>query len=400
MPQFFVTCAKNLESLLKDEIAHIALQGQLPAKLKETVAGVYVEGPMELGYRLCLWSRLSNHVLLTLSQFEVNNPEMLYQEIQKIPWIRHLSPEGTLWIDVSGSHARFHHPHFVAQKIKDAIVDQIRTPEGKRPSIQEHRPDIVLNLHMDKGILTLSLNLSGESLHKRGYRLEGGKAPLKETLAAALLMRAGWLQYLQTPQAHHVFLDPMCGSGTLILEAALMAFDIAPGLGRSYFGFIAWPLHEPLLWKKLLEEAQHRKNQGLESCRRSIHFFGSDIHPQALSKSLENLERARLNDRVSLYPQDCKELQIPQFEDFNEVGFILCNPPYGERMDAQEVDGLKGLFHQFGLALKKRFLGWHLGILSAAPKECSQALKIRSKKQYAFFNGALPCQLFLYEVSE
>ena len=398
MPSFFVTCAKNLETLLKDEISHIALEGKIQAQLKETVAGVSVEGPLALGYRICLWSRLANHVFLPLLTFEAKNPEELYGNVQTIHWKDHLSVEGTLWIDVTGSHARFNHPHFVAQKIKDAIVDQLRTPDGKRPSIQENRPDLVLNMHMDKGLCTLSVSLSGESLHKRGYRLEGGKAPLKETLAAALLLRAGWVNFLHSDQKNHVFLDPMCGTGTLIIEAALMAFDIAPGLGRSYFGFLNWPRHEKASWEKLLKEASDRKLNGL--AKKDLYFFGSDIHPHAISKSLENIERAKLSDRISVYFQDCGELSLPQSEKFTEPGFIICNPPYGERMDSEEVDGLRGLFQKFGLALKKNFLGWKLGIFSGAPKECSQAIKIRSKKQYAFFNGTLPCQLFLYEVSE
>lgn len=398
MPQFFVTCAKNLETLLKDEITQIADEGKLQAQIKETVAGVYVDGPMEMGYRMCLWSRVANHVFLPLSKFEVTNPEDLYTEVQRVFWKDHLNADGTLWIDVTGSHARFNHPHFVAQKIKDAIVDQLRTPEGIRPSIQEDRPDIMLNLHMDKGLCTLSLSLSGESLHRRGYRLEAGKAPLKETLAAAILMRAGWTKYLETPQKNHVFLDPMCGTGTLLIEAALMAFDIAPGLGRHYFGFSKWLNYQKPLWEKLISEASIRKFRGLN--QENIYFFGSDIHPHSIPKSLENIQRAKLGERISVYFQDCGELSLPGAERFTEPGFIVCNPPYGERMDSVEIDGLKGLFKKFGEALKKNFLGWHLGIFSGALKECSQALKIRSKKQYAFFNGTLPCQLFVYEVSE
>jgi 23S rRNA (guanine2445-N2)-methyltransferase / 23S rRNA (guanine2069-N7)-methyltransferase len=398
MPSFFVTCAKNLESLLKAEIELIAGEGKLQATLKETVAGVHVTGPLALGYRLCLWSRLANQVFLPLTQFEATNPEDLYREVKRIEWSTHLSPEGTLWIDVTGSHARFNHPHFVAQKIKDAIVDQLRTPDGKRPTIQETRPDIVVNLHMDKGLCTLSLSLSGESLHKRGYRLEGGKAPLKETLAAAILMRAGWLTYLQSPEPHHVFLDPMCGTGTLLIEAALMAFDIAPGLGRHYFGFLRWLPHDKRLWDELLAEAAARKNKGLMNDH--VHFFGSDIHPHAIEKTLENSARAQLSDRFSILSQHCGDLKRPSVSPLPSRGFIVCNPPYGERMDSEEIEGLKGLFKKFGEALKRECLGWQLGVFFGGPKETLQAMKLRSKKQYSLFNGTLPCQLFMYDVSE
>jgi 23S rRNA (guanine2445-N2)-methyltransferase / 23S rRNA (guanine2069-N7)-methyltransferase len=407
MALFFVTCARNIESLLREEL--IAL-GCL--SVKETIAGNYFEGEIEQAYRVCLWSRLANHVLLQLSQFEAHNADELYRHVQRIEWSSHLDVEGTLSIEVTGSHPAFNNPLFAAQKIKDAIVDQFReTHGGKRPSVENFRPDILLNLHMDKGICSLSLNLSGESLHRRGYRLEGGKAPLKENLAAAILIRAGWPKYLAEKREHYFFVDPMCGSGTLLVEAALMAFDIAPGLQRGYFGFLGWQQHQPSMWNALKEEAQDRRTLGLA---RNIIFSGSDIHPHAISKSLENIDNAGLSGRIGVHMGDCTQLRLnrlfPSQVEITpgEKGFIICNPPYGERMNNtglnqevsnRDLDGLYELFTRFGAALKKDFLGWQLGIFSGAPKACVQGIKMRAQRNYSLFNGALPCTLYLYEVS-
>jgi 23S rRNA (guanine2445-N2)-methyltransferase / 23S rRNA (guanine2069-N7)-methyltransferase len=397
MPLFFATCAKNLEGLLREELLSF---GALAPK--ETVAGVYFEGPLELAYRTCLWSRLANHIFLQLSHFEANNADELYQKIQRnIYWPEHLSSEGTFSIEVTGHHPTLINPMFTAQKIKDAIVDQIRDKTGQRPSIQNTRPQVLINLHMEqkfqKNLCTLSLNLSGESLHRRGYRLEGGKAPLKETLAAAILLRAGWMKYLQEPREKYLLLDPLCGTGTFLVEAASMAFDIAPGLGRDYFGFLGWKQHPNQLWENLLLEAKARKAQGL--FKKNIKFIGSDIHFQAIAKSLENIAHTGLTQQISVHMADCADLKLPPGFENKDQGFIICNPPYGERMNTMDMEGLEFLFKNFGQALKKDFIGWQLAIFSGSPRECIQAIKMRAKKTYPFFNGTIPCQLYLYDVS-
>jgi 23S rRNA (guanine2445-N2)-methyltransferase / 23S rRNA (guanine2069-N7)-methyltransferase len=403
-----------MESLLREEL--IAL-GCL--SVKETIAGNYFEGDLEQAYRVCLWSRLANHVLLQLLQFEANNADELYRHTQRIQWTDHLDVDGTLSIEVTGNHPAFNNPLFAAQRIKDGIVDQFREAyAGKRPSVENFRPDILLNLHMDRGVFSLSLNLSGESLHRRGYRLEGGKAPLKETLAAAILLRAGWSKYLAEQRDAYIFLDPMCGSGTLLVEAALMAFDIAPGLQRGYFGFLGWQQHKPSVWANLKEEAQDRKTLGL--ARKNMILIGSDIHPHAISKSIENIDNVGLSGRISVHMGDCTALrlinlfpaksshQAQAFQYQGQKGFIICNPPYGERMNNtglnnevsnRDLDSLYALFKSFGEALKKEFIGWQLAIFSGAPKACVQGIKMRAQRNYSLFNGALPCTLYVYEVS-
>jgi 23S rRNA (guanine2445-N2)-methyltransferase / 23S rRNA (guanine2069-N7)-methyltransferase len=399
MPLFFASCAKNLEGLLREELMSF---GALSPK--ETVAGVYFEGNIALAYRVCLWSRLANHIFLQLSHFEANNADELYQKIQRnIRWSDHLASDGTFSIEVTGHHPTLINPLFTAQKIKDAIVDQIRDKTGKRPSIQNDRPQVLLHCHLDqkadKNLCTLSLNLSGESLHRRGYRLEGGKAPLKETLAAAILIRAGWLKYLAEPRENYLLLDPLCGTGTLLIEAASMALDIAPGLDRDYFGFFGWAQHiyHLPMWAELHEEAKTRKAEGL--LKKNIKFIGSDVHPQAISKSLENIVHTGLSEKISVQLGDCANLKMPEGHPSENPGFIICNPPYGERMNTLDMESLEFLFKNFGEALKKDFIGWQLAIFSGSPRECIQAIKMRAKKTYPLFNGTIPCQLYLYTVS-
>jgi len=416
---FFVTCAKNLEGLLREEILEI---GNNNVVLKETVAGVYVEGTLELAYRICLWSRLANQVLLKLVEFEVRDSQGLYREIQKIRWSEHLDLDRTFAVDITGEHNFMTHSLYTAQRIKDAIVDQFRKVTGDRPSIETSRPDVLLNLHMDGEFCTLSLSLSGESLHRRGYRLEGGKAPLKETLAAAILIRAGWPKYLK--QENPVLLDPMCGTGTLLIEAAFMAFDIAPGLDRTYFGFLGWKHHDGEIWRKLLKEAEDRQSKGLT--RKDVKILGSDIHPEAIAKSQENISKAGLASYISVKLGDCTELKYPEEltpplcptdqepvelslppgerrdQDTPQKNnrLIICNPPYGERMNPGDFESLDLLFKGFGDALKAHFMGWHMAVFSGAPKECTQHLRMRSHKSYPLYNGTLPCRVYLFEIEK
>ena len=226
---FFATAPKGISSLLLQELKDLGIE-----EVKESTAGVTFLGDLESAYRVCLWSRLANRVLMPLSQFPANSPEMLYDAVKEIPWDEHLAQDGTLAVDFNTANSRINHSHFGALKVKDAIVDLFREKYGERPSVDTKQPDIRLNVYLNRDFATLYLDLSGDSLHRRGYRLDGAAAPLKENLAAALLIRAGWPEIAATGGG---LLDPMCGSGTLPIEAALMASKSAPGLMRTYFGF-------------------------------------------------------------------------------------------------------------------------------------------------------------------
>ncbi|MFZ9036243.1 MAG: bifunctional 23S rRNA (guanine(2069)-N(7))-methyltransferase RlmK/23S rRNA (guanine(2445)-N(2))-methyltransferase RlmL [Francisellaceae bacterium] len=384
---FFAPCAKGLELLLKDEL--LAAGGE---NVSEKLAGVHFEGNLEVAYRACLWSRLANHVLLHLSSEAISSPEALYNAVYRIHWNQHFNENSRFKIDVTGSHLAFKNTQFAAQKAKDAIVDQFRDKYDKRPDIDLDNPDIVLNIHLGKQQSTIYLSLSGASLHRRGYRISQGKAPLKETLAAAILYRSGWPDYMKN-ESEAVFIDPMCGSGTLLIEAAMIACDIAPGLNHN-FGFEKWRGHAPELWQRLVDEAKTRKQQGLVNAKAKI--IGYDISPFACKHARENIEAAGLSDYIEVYEADAAMLT-------NEMevksGLIVTNPPYGERLYHEEHKALELLFRAFGKQLIKEFSGFEIGIFTAS-KESAQALGLRSYKHYNLYNGAIETRLYKFHVAD
>lgn len=385
---YFATTAKNIEVLLLEELNELGA-----ASAKSTHLGVYFTGPLEIGYKACLWSRLAHHVFLELKVFEAPTREALYQAVKAIHWDRHFTEMQTFRIDVSGKHPTLTHPHFIAQIAKDAIVDQFRTKTGKRPTIQPERPDIVLQLHVRDNRFVLYLDLSGESLHKRGIRTETGIAPLKETLAAALLIRSGWREILKQPDT--ILFDPMCGAGTLLLEGAMMAYDIAPGLLRSYFGFLGWRGHQPDLWKKLLQKAKLRQQQRLQEC--TIPILGFDTNVKTLMAAEQNFTRLTLAGQVQLEKQDAAQLNHPLLQ--KHTGLMISNPPYGKRLMSGSDNAIAALYSGLGESIKKYLPGWHLGLFTANP-QALKAIKMRPQKQYQFLNGTLECSLITFLVDE
>ena len=253
--EFFLTCPKGLEGLLVEEATALGLE-----EAREQSAAIRGYATLETAYRLCLWSRLANRVLLMLKRFPVENAEALYRGVLAVDWADHLEPSGTLAVEFSGRGAGIDNTHFGALKVKDAIVDKLRSLSGQRPSVDKLNPDVRIHLRLDRGEAILSLDLSGHSLHQRGYRLQQGAAPLKENLAAAILIRAGWPRIAAAGGA---LADPMCGVGTFLVEAGMMAADIAPNLKREHWGFSRWLGHVPAIWKKLHEEARARAEAGL-----------------------------------------------------------------------------------------------------------------------------------------
>ena len=278
-----------------------------------------------MGYRLCLWSRLANRVLLVLSRFAMNNADELYDGVQAVDWRDHLESSGSLAVEFSGNGSGIDNTHFGALKVKDAIVDRLRTAGGERPSIDKLNPDLRVHLRLDRGEAVLSLDLSGHSLHQRGYRLQQGAAPLKENLAAAVLIRAGWPRIAAEGGA---LADPMCGVGTFLVEAALMAADIAPNLRRERWGFSNWLGHVPAIWKKLHAEAEARAAAGLT--KPPLWIRGYEADPRLIQPGRNNVERAGLSDWVKIY-----QGELGSFEprpDQNQKGLVISNPPYGERL--------------------------------------------------------------------
>ncbi len=376
--KLFASTPKGMEQLLADEIKRYGGFHMKPVR-----AGVEFSGTLETAYRLCLWSRIANRVLLTLPSFEAKTPEALYEGIQKTDWSQHMSPEGTLAVDFNISRSKINHSHFAALKVKDAIVDQFRDKYDLRPSVDTEFPDLRINCYLAKNICRLSIDLSGDSLHRRGYRLEGGGAPLKENLAAAILMLADWPQIAANGGS---LLDPMCGSGTLLIEGAMIAADIAPGLLRSHFGFRYWKQHDPILWASLQAEAEERSEVGL---KKLPSIQGYDIDGKMISIARANVERAGLNGYINI---TASEVAKAEPNDLNP-GLVVCNPPYGERLGGSKDLAL--LYRQLGSTLNRRFADWKSAIFTGLPKMASHT-GLYPEATHILFNGPLKCNLLCY----
>ncbi|UTW07422.1 bifunctional 23S rRNA (guanine(2069)-N(7))-methyltransferase RlmK/23S rRNA (guanine(2445)-N(2))-methyltransferase RlmL [Pseudomonas benzenivorans] len=381
--ELFLTCPKGLEGLLLEEASQLGLE-----EAREQTSAIRGEAELESAYRLCLWSRLANRVLLVLKRFPVQDAESLYHGVLEVDWFEHLEPSGSLAVEFSGHGSGIDNTHFGALKVKDAIVDKLRQADGTRPSIDKLNPDLRVHLRLERGEAILSLDLSGHSLHQRGYRLQQGAAPLKENLAAAVLIRAGWPRIAAEGGA---LADPMCGVGTFLVEAAMMAADIAPNLKRERWGFSQWLGHVPALWKKLQAEAQERAGAGL--ARAPLWIRGYEADPRLIQPARNNIERAGLSDWVKVY-----QGELATFEprpDQNQKGLVISNPPYGERLGDEA--SLLYLYQNLGERLRQACLGWEAAVFTGAP-ELGKRMGIRSHKQYAFWNGALPCKLLLIKV--
>jgi len=381
--ELFLTCPKGLEGLLAEEATGLGLE-----ETREHTSAIRGMGDMETAYRLCLWSRLANRVLLVLKRFPMKDAEDLYHGVLDVEWEDHLDAEGSLAVEFSGNGSGIDNTHFGALKVKDAIVDKLRTPSGLRPSVDKLNPDLRVHLRLDRGEAILSLDLSGHSLHQRGYRLQQGAAPLKENLAAAILVRAGWPRIAAQGGA---LTDPMCGVGTFLVEGAMMAADIAPNLRRERWGFSAWLGHVPALWKKLHEEAQARADAGLS--KPPLWIRGYEADPRLIQPARNNIERAGLSEWIKVY-----QGEVATFEprpDQNQKGLVICNPPYGERLGDEA--SLLYLYQNLGERLRQACLNWEAAVFTGAP-DLGKRMGIRSHKQYAFWNGALPCKLLLIKV--
>ena len=377
---WLATCPKGLELLLAEELQAIGAEG-----VKETVAAVHFQGSMEVAYRACLWSRLANRILMPLHSFMLNEADDLYQECNDISWESHFSAAQSIAIDFIGTSRLIDNTMYGSQRVKDAIVDRIRRIEGERPNVDTKNPDIRIQVRQHKGRVTVSLDISGESLHRRGYRTGQGTAPIKENLAVALLLRANWPAMAAEGGA---LLDPMCGSGTLIIEGAMMAADIAPGMLREHYGFDQWIQHDAELWQSLIDEAHQRKATGLENLELDIR--GYDANPRVLEYTTQNIENAGLDGHIRLAHKPIDQFGKPTAER----GLLLTNPPYGERLG--EVDELIPLYQKLGTVLQKNFQGWRAAIFTGNV-DLGRETDLSPTKQYSLFNGTIPCKLLVFE---
>ncbi|MGH8443880.1 MAG: THUMP domain-containing protein, partial [Solimonas sp.] len=373
----FVTCSRGVEPLL---VAELTALGAIDAREKR--GGVACSATLETAYRACLWTRLASRVLLPLKTFPLGEAQAIYDAAGEITWPDLFASDSSFAIEVAGRTPGIANTHFAGLKLKDAIVDGFRAAGQERPNVDTDNPAIRLHLHLDREQGTLSLDLAGESLHRRGYRAYGVEAPLKENLACAILVRAGWPDVMAREDAP--LLDPMCGSGTLLIEGAWMAADIAPGILRTRWGFEAWLDHKPILWKRLRDEALQRRSDGL--AKLEARFFGRDLEPRAISAARGNAERAGLAGKIRLEAGDAIELRPPAPLHEPVPGLIVTNPPYGERL-ANEAELVK-LYSLLGVTLQQHFGGWQFGFFTARD-DLAQRLGLRANKISSLYNGAI-----------
>ena len=382
--QLFATTPKALEGILAAEIE--TLGGK---QVQQKMAGVLFSGDLEMAYKACLWLRTANRIFLLLSSFPVKSQEDLYEGVKKIDWFEHLKPDDSLAVSFSAKNSiAINNTHFGALKVKDAIVDQMREKFNIRPNIDTDRPSIRINVYLQNDMAQLSLDLSGESLHKRGFRDVSIAAPIKENLAAAILLRCGWPAIAAQGGS---LLDPMCGSGTLLLEGAMIAADYAPGLQRDYFGFLGWKKHDAALWAKLLTDAQSRRELGLTKLPTIVGF---DQDRKTVAIAVQHIENAGLQGRIHIEKRDIAD--AAPAESWPK-GLLVCNPPYGERL-GDEAETAQ-LYRRFGEVLKAKFGGWQAAMIISNP-ELGFRLGVRSQKPITMFNGPLECKLLRFNLQD
>ena len=374
--KFFASCGKGLEYLLADELVALGC-----ARATAAIAGVNVEGTLQDAQRAVLWSRLASRILWPIAEFDCADEHALYAGAAAIDWQAHLSPAHTLAIDAHVSGSGITHARYAAQRVKDAIVDTLRASTGQRPDVDVEAPDVRINLVVRKARAILSIDLAGGPMHRRGWRRAQGEAPLKENVAAAVLLRGGW------PQAHADggdLLDPMCGSGTLLIEGALMAADVAPGLRRhGEAPPTRWHGFDAGAWRGLRVEAIEREARGLAALRPCLH--GRDLDPHAIRAARENARVAGVETAITFEVGDIAAL--PPMA--NAHGVVACNPPYDARLAADPA-----LYRALGDALKASAPGWRASLL-CGDFELARATGLRAQKRYQVFNGPIECSLIV-----
>lgn len=384
--QWFAACPKGLESLLAAELESLGA-----VAIRETVAGVYCDGPLALAYRACLWSRLANRILKPLATLDAPDGDTLYRQVAAIDWGEIFGPQQTLAIDFSGQNRQIRNTQFGAQRCKDAIVDWYAASCGQRPSVERRNPDIRLNVRLSGSRAHLSVDFSGGSLHQRGYRQRAGAAPLKENLAAAILLRADWPGIAARGGA---LIDPMCGSATLLLEGAMMVADIAPGLARKRFGFEHLREHNARQWQAILSDARGRAERGRAAQLPEIR--GYDADPRVIRRAQENIARIGLEKTVRVSCKSLAQLKKPTHKPL-PFGLLVCNPPYGERLG--EKASLTYLYRELGQVMSREFCGWQAAVFTS-DLELGRATGLRSHKRYALWNGAIATQLLLFDLGD
>jgi 23S rRNA (guanine2445-N2)-methyltransferase / 23S rRNA (guanine2069-N7)-methyltransferase len=384
---FFATCSKGVEDLVLKELELLGI-----SDTKIHTGGVAFDGDLLSAYKACLWTRVASRILLQLKEFTISSDDDLYNEIISVDWSQHFAEYNTLSIDCFSSHSTVSNSHYATLRVKDAIVDQFMKNADERPSIDRENPDIRINVYLSDKQCLLYLDLSGDALHKRGYRQSAGSAPLRETLAASMLYRAKWDSFYEQGLP---FYDPMCGSGTLLIEAAWMAANTAPGLLRELedperWGFIHWKLFDREAWLSVVQDAQDKQRAGLGEVPV---ICGSDNSEKLVGIARENIRAAGLSGLIKVSLQDATQDLKPCTE---EHGLLVTNPPYGKRIGQVQV--LRTLYHRFGEQLKAGFDGWTAVIITSEP-ELARSIGLRAFRKNTLYNGALKSVLYQYRIN-
>lgn len=413
--KYFAVSARGIERVTAAELEQLGAQNVQPV-----FGGVHFEGDMTLLYRASLWLRTASRILRPLRDFAAQTQEMLYSQARRVRWEDYLDPSKTLAVQATmegaasrsaersasgpppgrpergrGRESRgregrgrgfprkpvrqgIDNSMFAALKVKDAIVDRLRREQGARPNVDKEYPDIVVHAHFAGGRCTLSLDATGSSLHERGYRVRGAAAPLKETLAAAIVDLTGW-------DGQAPFFDPMCGSGTLVIEAAMKAMRIAPGLSRPSFGFQRWPQFDGKAWQRVVDEAKKEKQPPPPGG-----IFGADADPEAIAAAEENARRAGVGDAIRFEVRRFEEATAPTAGP----GVLVCNPPYGARL-GQDTE-LQPLYEQMGGLFQERFAGWKAFVL-AGNLALARHISLPATDKIKLNNGPIDCRLLKFE---
>lgn len=382
--QFFAPCTKGAEQVLAAELRALGMR-----EVRQVRAGAAAVGSLKDGYTVLLWSRVASRLLLRLGDVDCSSAEALYEGVRRIPWEEHMRADGTLAVDAAGMNDALRNTQFTAVKVKDAVADRFRQRFGRRPSVDTASPDLRINVLVRGAKASISIDLAGEPLHRRGYRTPGEQvgAPLKETLAATMLLFAGWRGIAERGGA---FVDPLCGSGTLAIEAALIAADAAPGLTRRTWGFSRWLGHDAEAWSDLREEAADRREAGVAKLPAII---AGDIDPRAVDLARSCVRRAGLEGNVTIERRHLAETTAPPQA---RAGLVATNPPWGERLS--ERAALPELYAGLSERLTEQFRGWKLAVITP-DERLADAIGLQPNRAMELASGPKMTRVSVFDVS-
>ena len=377
MAQTFSLSATTLfgfEEILAEELKSLGAKN-----LRVQRRFVEFSGDQYIMYKANLWCRTAIRILKPIASFTIHKEKDLYREIQKIRWDQFITPQSTIAIDSFVRNSIFTHSLYVSQLTKDAIIDQMRDEKGCRPGVDLKDPDLRLNLHIQQNQVVLSLDSSGDSLHKRGYRIQTNTVPLNEVLAAGILYLTGW-------DCNSSFIDPMCGSGTFLIEAAMMALGRIPGYYRSKFGFMRWLDYDAGLYRGIQDDAIKNEKEIL-----AFPIEGSDVNRKTFQIACKNVQNAAMEDYIQIQHKSFEEGDPPP-----APGVMVMNPPYGDR---QEVDQLREKYKRIGDVLKSKYQNYSAYVFTGNLKEAKN-IGLRTTFRKELFNGAIDCRLLKYDMYE